>query len=59
MGENGTGHGEKGTAHPTDTVKGMGMATGSDAFGIIIIVEYGSEGAGLVLGAVPGPGLQL
>ncbi len=34
VGENGTGHVDNGTTHPTDTVKGMDMATGSDAFGI-------------------------
>jgi hypothetical protein len=33
-GEDGTGHGEKGTTHPTDMVKGMDMATSIDAFGI-------------------------
>jgi hypothetical protein len=34
VGENGTCHVDNGTTYHTDTVKGVDMATGSDAFGI-------------------------
>ncbi len=52
MGENGTGRGDKGTTHPTDTVKGMDMATGSDAFGITSLICERSVAFGVCLEGV-------
>jgi hypothetical protein len=37
MGKGGTGHGEKSPTHPTDTVKGMYMASGVDAMVALIV----------------------
>jgi hypothetical protein len=52
VGENGTGRGDKGTTHPTDTVKGMDMATGSDAFGITSLICERSVAFGVCLEGV-------